>query len=327
MQITEIQDALAPCCQHGLTYDASAIILDAIDNAEGISNIPLPPVFFSGYAGLGKTHALDVIADLLKPYNFDVIRIPVECKPSVFCKILIDSIESKQPCIIFCDEMHSLPAATRNYLKMIAETQGKVKEISLPLGREEFKVTINPALHWIIGASNEAVKDSALIGSSGRFRTIQFLPYNDAGKQVIFRLLCPQYAPGMEFTEEMEAFALDNVRPFARSIKSMIQALRTQVRLGNDVSDVAGVKQALIQSGYIKGGWSQNHLKILLFIDKGPRQVQEICAGPLQGADQATAQAYLSELMQATLVRTDNGKKVITAEGQAFLKSFVKKKK
>jgi hypothetical protein len=209
-------------------------------------------------------------------------------------------------------------------LKLLTETGGKVKEISLPIGKEEFKVTVNPALHLFIGASNETIKDTALVGSSGRFKSLQFMPYSDAGKRVLFHLMSPTYARGIEFPESVLEIMVRNVRPFARSIKSLLQSIRARAVHGQDVITDNGIKAALVASGYRPGGWTEKHLKVLLFIDKAPRQVMEISAGPLQGASQGDTQSILAELMQGMLVRTENGKKIITSEGQTYLKNLKK---
>lgn len=325
MQIQEIQSMLASICQDCAENELSAIVLDFVENIEG-GFIPLCNVFLSGYAGLGKTRAVEVIAKILARYGVQLVQVPIACNASVFSKLVIDNLDVNSPCLFFIDEMHTLPIQARNLLKLITETGGQIKEIPVQMGKEEFRVTVNPAIHWFIGASNEAVKDTALVGASGRFKTLQFFPYNEERKASIFAAMLPHYGQGLELTPEMQALCLRNVRPFARSIKNLIQALRMRQRLGNQITDEKAVQKALKESGYLKGGWQAQHLAILLFMDKAPRQVQEIQQGPLKGADLATAQAYLSELMQESYVRTDNGKKIITREGQAFLASFKKSK-
>lgn len=328
LSIAQIQTLLAPCCQPALRETASVVLLDAIENVTNDGSVALPPLFFSGFAGLGKTHAAELIAEALQPYGFEFIQIPIGCKSSVLAKILVDSLDSRAPVIFFLDEMHALKdQASKNLLKTVTETGGKVKEIRVQIGREEFQATVNPSRHLFIGASNEAIKDTALVGASGRFLDVQFLPYNAAGIKVLFDLLKPKYLVNTEITPEAEAVALRNVRPFARSIKVLQQTIRRQVKLGMAVGTAEGMTDALAAAGYIPGGWTKRHLSVLLFIDRAPRQVQEISNGPLMGSAEGMTQGLLSELMQASLIRTENGKKIVTAEGQSFLKQFKSKKK
>ena len=329
LSIPQIQEILAPCCQPALRETVSVVLSDAIQNVVDGECTPLQPLFFSGFAGLGKTHAAELIAETLKPYGFDFVQIPIGCKSSVLAKILVDNLDKNYPVFFFLDELHALkdPIA-RNLLKTVTETGGKIKEVTIQLGREEHKATVNPALHLFIGASNEAIKDSALVGASGRFLDVQFLPYNAAGVQILFNLLRPKYLPGIALEPEAEAVALRNVRPFARSITVLQRAIRTRYKLGDEVSTAEGMANALSTAGYIPGGWTRRHLSVLVFIDKAPRQVQEISNGPLMGSAEGATQGLLSELMQALLIRTEGGKKIITSEGQAFLKQFrVAKKK
>ena len=326
MNISEIKNLLAPCCQPCLSQEMAAILFEAIANTQG-EFVPLPPVLFSGYAGLGKTHAVGIIKSILEPYGYDYLEIPVACNPSIFAKALLDKLSADSPCIIFVDEIHALPKTTRQILKLVTETGGKIKEVPLQLGKDNWNITINPAKHLFIAATNEALKDSALSGTSGRFTALQFMPYNDAGKAVITLAQTKHLFPGFEFTEDTLKTFIENVRPFARSIAGAIRALRIMSRHELNLSTPAGIIAALKASGYIRGGWTLQHLEILRFLNAGPRQVQEIGAGPLKGADQATTQQFLSELMQEAYLRTETGKKIITPSGQAFVKSFLKTKK
>lgn len=322
MKINELVELYSSTCQPVMQRDIAAIVSDYIANIETGSSVALQPVHLSGYAGLGKTHSVKLIAQSLADYGVELVELTPGISPANLNKILAENLDSRDPVIFFADEIHTWPALSKNILKIITETGGKRKEISLSVGKETFDRTINPAIHWFITASNESVKDSALVGSSGRFQELQFLPYDREGKERIFRALLPQYAHGMDISENLFPIILKNVRPFARSIKSLIQSLRRYCQHGGTLETATDVATALLEAGYMPGGWSRVHVDILRYIAQSPagRQVQEIAMSPCQGRDRDSVRGLLDEMVQGSLIITlPNGRKGHTQTGLDLL--------
>ena len=316
----EIRKALSLTCQAVMMKDIASIVHDATQG-----KMPLPPVFLSGFAGLGKTYGVSLIARLLDTHK--LIELPPGFTARMLKKALVDNWT--EPFILFLDEMHDMDAGCKNLLKALTETNGRVKEFTLAIGSEEYTIEIDPRKHLFIGASNEPIKDSALVGASGRFRDCQFLPYSDADKSVIMDALAETYLPDVDLPAATRKIIARNCRPFARSIKMMLERLRTEQKTGTDISTEAGVKQAIKDAGYYPGGWRGEHVGILTFLAASPagRQVQEIAQGPMRGASSGQASALLAELMQGDLIVTlGNGRKAATDTAVKLLKSLEAKK-
>lgn len=314
-----VRQALSVTCQKVVSKDVASVVHDAMGG-----RMALPPLFFSGFAGLGKTFTVSLIADLLPKHR--LIELPPGFSATAFKKALVDF--HHEPFIMFLDEFHDMDAGIRNMLKSITETNGKVKEFTLSISGNDHKITIDPRKHWFIGASNEPIKDSALVGQSGRFRDCQFLPYDEKGKMGILNALSGQYLPGVELSTPVKSIVCRNCRPFARSLKMMLERLWTEKKAGADLTTEEGVKKAIAAAGYFPEGWRKEHTDVLTFLaatEQG-RQVQEIAAGPMRGASTKQATALLSELMQGDLIMTlGNGRKAATAAAVKLLKKLEKK--
>ncbi len=321
---------LSSTCQPVMVREIASMALDAIGGTA-----PLPPVHFSGYAGLGKTYAVETkLMEVLAPEGWTFVACPVGCAPSVFNRLLVDYCADNDrggKVVIFVDEIHALPKQTKNLLKIATETGGKRKSYSVPIGREEFDVTIDPTRHWFISASNESVRDSALVGGSGRFMELAFLPYDETGKATIAAALLPIHGGSeVKVSKDSFALALANVRPFARSIASQIRHLRIAARHGARLDTKAGMALALRESGYYPGGWTSVHIDILRYLAVAPngRQVQEIARGPGKGRDRDTVRGLLDELTQGDLIITNQaGRKQYTKAALALLQSIDKARK
>jgi len=313
-----VREKLSLTCQDVMTKDVASVVHDALEG-----KMPLSPLFFSGFAGLGKTYGVDLIAEIL-PHR--LISLPPGFTAKTLKKALVDY--STEPFILFMDEAHDIESGCRNILKAITETNGKCKDFKLAIGTEEYTITIDPRKHLFIMASNEPVKDSALVGASGRFRDCQFVPYNDKGKKAILSTLAAQYLPGVNFPAPIRDIICRNVRPFARSMKMMLERLRTEEKAGADLTTENGVKAAIAAAGYFPGGWRGEHIAILKFLasSENGRQVQEIAQGPMRGASTGQASATLAELMQGDLIVTlGNGRKAATETAVKLLKSLERK--
>lgn len=323
--IASAVELLAPSCQPAMVYEMAAYVDDALH-----CSAPLPPTHLSGYAGLGKTHAIESLLyeKILKPAGWNFAPVPVACVPSVWNKMIVERCGEydRNPTLFFIDEIHALPKQTKNLIKIATETGGKEKTYTVPISREEFTVTIRPQMHWFISASNESVKDSALVGGSGRFTELAFLPYDEKGKEIIFSALLPIYGKGqVKLIPETKGIALKNVRPFARSIKNMIIALRVAIMHGGRVDTVTGIATALRDAGYFPGGWTKTHIDILRYLSQAPmgRQVQEIAMSPCRGRDRDTVRGLLDELLQGDLVVTNpSGRKQYTKRALELLKAI-----
>jgi Holliday junction resolvasome RuvABC ATP-dependent DNA helicase subunit len=319
MGFRAISQALSVTCQKVVIKDVASVVHDAQSG-----RMALPPLFFSGFAGLGKTYTLDLISALLP--NFKRIELPPGFSATAFKKALVENCHKSF--IFFIDEFHDMDGGIRNILKALTETNGKIKDFNVSIGGSDYTITIDPRKHWFIGASNEPIKDSALVGQSGRFRDCQFLPYDDKGKTAILTALCGKYLPGVPLSTPIKNIIARNTRPFARSLKMMLERLWTELKHGADLGTEAGVKDAIKNAGYFPGGWRKEHTDVLTFLaatEQG-RQVQEIAAGPMRGASTKQASALLAELMQGDLIVTmGNGRKAATAAAVKLLKTLEKK--
>lgn len=301
---------------------------------------PIRPLFFEGYAGLGKTEMVNRIAGFLENYGVERVDIAAESSIATMIALLVKhcpkgSVESK---LFFIDEFHAMKEPLRNFLKRITETGGRAKEFELMMKGNEMKVVIDPTRHFFIGASNEGVGDSALVGPSGRFLPCQFLPYSDEHKGQLFDILKKRYAPEVKLTAESRETALKNCRPFARSLVNLLCALDGEnawIRETPGAPSLAskeGIKKALARREYFPGGWTRAHIAILRFLCKKEathgRQVQEIAMEPLEGADRETVRQLLDELTQGGFVRTmGNGRKTGTGAAVEYLESLAGKVK
>ena len=303
---------------------------------------PIQPLALTGYAGLGKTYVAGEIAKFLEkntPENRVLKFIPVQpnCTNAQLREHLIRNCEppEKGPgkCVVFFfDEAHNLPEGTRNLLKTVTETSGKSKTFSLPAGQTNRDIVIDPTRHFFIIATNESLQDSALVGASGRFSDLQFLPYDREGIIGIMAAAISSYLvkdrienvkipTGKAFLD----FIIDNVRPFARSINEIVKKMRIFALQGNKLLSVADAKKFLQFARVFPQGYTQDHIDILIYIGRTPagRQVQEIAQSALHGADTNTAKGFLVELMQGRLIITlNNGRKGLTEEGRTYLKSL-----
>jgi len=319
-----IKTALLCICQPTLIAEFATWIKDA---REG--KVALPPLFFSGYAGLGKTHAFGVFAALLP--EFTVVEPKGKLTLGAFKKLLVDYCAegSSYKILFFLDEMHDLEDKAATLLKEVTETNGKVKTFTVLIKEQEYAITIDPRRHAFIGASNEPISDPALVGQSGRFKDCQFKPYDESGMKALIEVLGRQYLPDVEFSSQSVTLLAKNCRPFARAITSMLRGFRVAINEGFNLEDKEQVKKALAFRGIYKGGWTERHIKVLMFIaatEKG-RQVQEIAQGAMEGASSKQASEILAELLQGRFVITlANGRKAASVEGVAFLKSLEKKK-
>lgn len=311
-----IRQRLSVTCQTVAKKDLASIVHDATQGRRA-----LPPVFLSGYAGLGKTFCVDLIAGMLPDFKY--IKLPPGFTASAFKKALVENCH--RPFIFFLDEMHDLDSGIANLLKTLTETNGRIREFNVMVGREEYTITIDPRIHWFIGASNEPIKDAALVGQSGRFRNCQFLPYSKEDMPVLFTMLAEQYLPEANLSSQVKKTLAANCRPFARSMKMMLERMWTEIKEGHELTDTVSTQKALAAAGYYPGGWRKQHIDVLTFLatDEKGRQVQEIAQGPMRGASSKEASELLAELMQGQLIITlGNGRKAATKEAIALLKSL-----
>lgn len=326
MKLDTIKETLGASCQPIARRELAILASDALKG-----EMPLPPLILTGFAGLGKSHLAEslLFERVLAPAGWDICVIPPAASAAQLIKALVDHAgEGDTRSVMFwLDEIHSLPAGTRNVLKGVTETGGRRKEFSFPLGKEMFGVRIDPTRHWFIAASNEAVKDTALVGASGRFMPLQLVPYSESDKATIFDALLPIYGKDAlgHLSPELRSICLKNCRPFARTIKRLIQELRMERIGGNMLKTPADVGKALAKAGYLPGGWRREHLAVLRYVFQAPngRQVQEIAAAPLKGMDPKGASEILAEMLQGELVVTfANGRKGASQKGLEYVKAL-----
>lgn len=332
---------LAPLCQSKVTEIVSVVLLDLILNITAGKKSPLLNLLFTGYAGLGKTNCVEVICNYLGQENLTIdgeevlgweaverVDIPTGCTLAQLKAIIVQHCQpGAPPVIFFADEAQSMPEASRNFLKTITETGGKIKTFTVYLAKEEMEITINPFRQWFILATNESVKDSALSGASGRFTEVQFLPYDDKGKLTIWNAVFPRLALGdLELSDELRTMALRNCRPFARAIQTMVRVLRIraihETSHGRKIDSPESLKNALVMAGYFPGGWTKEDIAVIRYCAASSmgRQVQEIGCTALHGKDNKATKQVLDGLMQGGMIITlPNGRKGHTKEAVALL--------
>lgn len=322
MKLKDIQTILAPCHQRIATEDISLILEDMFTGGKF-----LPPVHLSGFAGLGKSFLLSKISEIASLAGFDTVEIPVGCSSSQFLTILVNA--SDKETVLIADESHALKCVQN--LKVFSELGNRRKEFTVPIGGEDFTIIADPTKWFFITASNETPRDSALVGQSGRFRNLPLVPYNPDGRASLLSILAKEYGVTLpKVGSEGFALLVNNVRPFARSIRNLLIDLATYCRLhGATVTSAESVKKALANRGYFPQGYTRRHIAVLRYIasDAKGKQVQDIAANPCEGASSKETSDLLSEMLQGGLVATlANGRKGASQKGVEYLTSLSPKK-
>lgn len=325
MNLKDIQAVFAPCHQKIATEEISLICEDMFSGGKF-----LPPVHLSGFAGLGKSFLLSRVALIAEKAGFDVVEIPVGCTPSQLLTILVNASHNKT--VFIADESHALKCnQTLKGFTDLSPKDGWRKEFEVPIGKENFTIVADLKEWWFISASNETPRDSALVGMSGRFRNLPLVPYDATGRASLLSILSKEYNVILPKVDS-EGFALlvNNVRPFARSIRNLLIDLATYCRLNAaTVTSAESVKKALANRGYYPQGFTRRHLAVLRYVasDGKGKQVQDIAANPMEGASSRETSDLIAEMLQGGLVATfANGRKGASVKGVEYLASLAPKK-
>lgn len=295
---------------------------------------PVQHLLLTGFAGLGKTRLAGIMGEILSSKDWKYHVVPVGVSLSQLKTILIQDCTSfaNKNCLFF-DEAHSLKKDVKEFLKSTMELGGcKARTMTICDSKGvEYTLELSSYNFLCIFATNQAMTDSALKGSSGRLTELKLLPYSLEDRVSIFASLWEVYAPEMALpTKEAVLTYCRNVRPFARAMKKQIQDCRSQaIANGLEIGNVEGARKALKASSYFPGGWTLQHVEVLQYLATTAtgRQVQEVAAAPLQGATSKEAQEVLDELRQADFVlNTAQGRKGATSAGVAYLQSLTVKK-
>ncbi len=295
------------------------LVLNALTQGR---NIALQPLFFSGFAGLGKTKFANLLAYFLNLLfrektgeAFHFVEISSSITVPEFLKIWMNEIEGKQV-VIFIDECHGLKNLKLvNLLKRIMETERSIKTVRY----NDFNLTANPFQQLFILASNDELMDSALCGPSSRTKTLQFQPYSpEEMKEIMRQKAAKQH---IDVSEAAIEFFQTRARPNARCISELIE---NDCKLYGDKITIETAKQIVKDSGRFIGGLRKVDIQTLMFIalDTKGKQVQEIAAA-CSGEDKKTTSYRLQWLAGMNLIKTlGNGRKGLTPEGLEYLKNL-----
>ena len=316
MKLSEIKSIMSTTFQRVATVEISQLIEDAI-----LGDRYLRPYILKGFAGLGKTHLVEKMREILEKFGYDYKEIPVGCTASQFWTILRDA---KEYTFFFGDECHEL--GCKNQLKAVTETGGKAKTLYPTIGKETIELVIDPSKWIFVLASNESLKDSALAGSTGRFHALTLEPYEDDARKSLIKTMAKAYSVNLPHSQECLDLLSGNVRPFARAIKNLVLDINVHSRdKEKTIKGIQDLKAALLDRDYYKGGFKKVHIDVMKFLgkDANGRQVKEIAQSALNGLDIKDVQSILDELMQANFLKTTTtGKKILTQQGVDYLTSL-----
>lgn len=296
----------------------------AVDHASEVCNataegrhIPFQPVNLTGHAGLGKTLFMDLFAENLSKASgseFRSVEINSATSLPVFLGIWIDHIEGKKA-VIKIDEVHALSKKLGNFLKPILETNRAVKQIR----HGDYVLTANPFEHLWIAASNEEPKDTALFGGTGRFETVQFVPYSQDEMKAMITQKADKWAKDgkMKINGDAVNYLVTRCLPNARAISQLVES---DCLLHGGTITLAVAKEICVRKGRYPMGLRREDIITLQFVgkDEKGRQVNEIAAA-CGGEDARTTSYRLQWLAGYGFIQTNAGKKYLTLQGKEYL--------
>lgn len=289
----------------------------------------LRPVVFTGCPGLGKSFFAEYLGEkMLKLCGFvkgllqNYVVIPSNITYPEFISLWQEQIEGKTV-MIFWDECHEIRPKISALLRVLLETNGQEKKVSVLteqtdlLGKKyiaEEQLTSSPQNHLFIFASNERLKDAALFGPSGRCHELQFLPLNLTETKMMLVAQAKRYA--IEMCSTVTEYLAGRVMPNGRAAGDMLSTLS----LSTQKVSLDHAKDFVKVEGYFPRGLRRADIVTLQFLgqDSKGKQVQEIAAA-CGGEEPRAASARLQWLAGMGLIMTHAGKKVLTPSGLKYL--------
>ena len=301
---------------------------------------PLKPLFFEGFAGLGKTTIAELIAKAraeIHGADHNFVAVPSGTTRPQLVKMLSNFAAGKVATLFF-DESHDLDKRLRNMLKPILETGGECKDVRLT---DECLFPANPFQHFYIFASNEECKDTALFGPTGRTKSLRFVAYSPADKAAIIR----QKLSRNELTIAADAleYLEKRVWPNARAIGEMTDDIAKKAEFYSD----NGKLSLAFAKAYCAGefshvapderetvarfprGLSYRDIKTLRYLngDVKGKLVSDV-AHHCDGETMKNASYRLQWLSSLQLTQTlANGRKALASGGAEYLKAYEEAKK
>ena len=287
-------------------------LLNAVEQER---NIPLNPLEFTGFAGLGKTSFAKLLATKMGEVSkgeFVFSELSSGVTLPGFMQHWSNFIAGRRA-VILIDEAQGLKNdKVKNILKRLLETEKSVKTII----HEEYSLEANPFNQLFIFATNEEPRDSALFGPTSRTKQLQFLPFSRSEALAVMHLKASKWK--IELTDAGGEYLVDRVLPNGRAISELIE---TDALLHGGKITLEVAKQIVAETSRFPGGLRRADIVTLIFIgkDEKGKQVQEIAAAA-GGEDKRTTSYRIQWLAGLGLIRTaSNGRKVLTQPGMDYL--------
>lgn len=300
--------------------DYGNLVLDAVASER---SVPMQPLEFTGYAGLGKTSFAQLFAARLADVSggeFQFSEMSSGITLPGFMKHWADHVQGRRA-VVFMDEAHGLKnEKVKNILKRVLETEKQPKQIV----HEEYSIYANPFEQLFMFATNEEPRDSALFGPTSRTKQLQFLPFTRSEALEVMQLKADKWK--ISLSEPAAEYLVDRVLPNGRAISELIE--NDALLLGKSIT-LETAKELVVATGRFPKGLRRADIVTLMFIgtDEKGKQVQEIAAAA-GGEDKRTTSYRLQWLAGMGLMRTaGNGRKVLTQAGMEYLTELEKKSK
>lgn len=296
--------------------------LNKLCNAISEREIPMQPIALLGHAGLGKNFLAERIVPAFEDATgkeWELVEISCSISLPAFINVWTDKIEDKNA-VIFIDEFHGLKNFKLiNLIKRLTETNNRVKEVS----QGDDTLTSNPFTHLWVVATDRDMKDSALIGPTARFKTLQLVSYTE--EEISYLICYMSGIYGFTFGEGVIDFLSTRVKKNARAVKQLVDDLllscETFVTLDS-------AKTLVVETQRFPRGLSISDVKTLMFLgsDSNGKQVSEIAAH-CDGEDPSICSYRLRELAGEGMIATQSGKKFLTRVGKNYLHTLQSQQK
>jgi hypothetical protein len=274
-----------------------------------------PNLFFSGISGVGKSHAAELYADLLKAAGFQYIPFPIRAgwrfwaEVSVkVCSINDDNGQAYAiPTIFFVDEAHE-----KSPIEEVVKLVTGVREPRL-FERNGARFFSDPSAHQWIMASNEEIDPA----QRRRLMEVPFSLYEPNEKKQLLTTMCEKdiHEPAIDYLET-------RVKPTAGDIKNLCDRLNLQPV---DKIKLDEAKRVVKHVGLFPLGIMKKDLQLMLRMggDTRPTPIDALKAKVGDIKTSAT-RSRLGTLMALELCEVRRGGYTLTKQGTEYLKKLAK---
>ncbi|NJO61924.1 MAG: hypothetical protein HC836_27890 [Richelia sp. RM2_1_2] len=301
----------------------SKVLLAAAQNKRHVFR----PLFFSGFAGLGKTHLASLVArvgierGIFSPVRVcgaeeTMLSIPPSITTSAFASLwnreVAPMCERGERCVVFFDEASSLNKMMRQLLKKMLERETAFVQLT-----EDLVIKVDRKLVLFLFASNESCNDTALFGPCSRTEEVKLEPYTEAERAELIEMKAKKI--GFSIEPDALSYLSGRVLGNGRSVETLVDGLVLDYK-GEEIS-LTKAKIFVKTQGYFPLGLRRDDVRLLQYLGKhkGGYQVQEI-QSHLGGISLAAARYAVQWLAGLGLCATSGaGKKVLTEAGRAYL--------